>query len=416
MIPTTPDPLRPQPTGDLEKQPVSGASPKPTGRVKPGMDELPMDVLRIFLNLDIDAASKLPATFVNRKFKAAMAADPKAQAAFKKQVISDLNQGNSKLFEWAVMNLRGFSVNSNRADSSGYERVRDSSYTNMLYQLVEHEKLNVIQNLKLSKNNADPNALYNAAAQFGKVKILDWLHAQGYKPDAPDWEKNPFNVLVRNAEEANKPEVLQWLLDKGEVTEVAGNYSMGKSDLVKWLVSNYPKLHYVLITDLVRKNDLETLKTIPPEKLKEHVSLIGKTAAGTGNIPILEWAKTVGLKPDSSLCRSAVDGGQLEAFKWVRAFGSEFEKDLGYWAAQRSDIKMLQSLEDQGFVYNKKDDAILQAIIMSDHEGKLDALQWATEKGFTWPGNARFLAANVSKNMDEESFQWVLANAPEDIH
>lgn len=401
-----PNNLNPDPISDS----VLGAAPQ---KVKPvdqtDIDNLPPDVLRLIFGL-VGDSNKLSQAFVNKKFNAIVkeaVKDPKVKEAFKDRVMSELNKGKRDLFEWAILNI-GFTVKYTH-------ELRSGVWTDALYNFVENNKLDVIKKLNLTNpNNEDINSLYQAAAKFGRVEILNWLHAQGYQPNASSHETNPFNELVSTAEVYGKPEVLQWLLDKGNVTVDAGGKSEGKPELIKWIIKNYPVLNYYFISGLVSSNEIEILKSIPLEKITPAILVgIGNAAARSGNIPILEWAKTLGLEPNPSLCRRAVDGGQLEALKWVTTFGSEFPKDLLWHAAQTCDVTILRWLDENGCVYEKTSD-IVANIITSDKDGKFEALKWAVEKGFPWPMNARYLAGYVSTAMDQTTYDWILANTPEE--
>lgn len=174
-----------------------------------GMNDLPTEILQFIFGLLND--SKVTVLFINKRFYAiadqTIVKNLRIRKAFEARVASNLNAKKPALFEWAALNL-GYTIKHKH-------RLNWGVWQKTLYEFVENERLDIIKKLNLAKaNNIDIDRLYYAAAQFGKIEILDWLHAEGYKPTHYR-ETNPFNELVMTAKIFGKPEVLQWLLNKG---------------------------------------------------------------------------------------------------------------------------------------------------------------------------------------------------------
>lgn len=253
----------------------------------------------------------------------------------------------------------------------------------------------------LKKNSQVESALvWQAAARFGYLNVLRWIHADGYS--------NFTAITIIMAARSGSSDVVKWLRENGCPWNVATTESAacsGNVELLEWLVTNgcpidYDRCAYFASEtgslEILQWLDRNGYKITPPlpainashghlevlQWMKEVVcewdeQQICAAAARGGQWEVIKWAMEGGCMPDEKCCEQAVNGGHFELLQWLRNNGCPWDKRTSRAAAQKS-FEIFRWVVEGGC---EVDEGICSVALSS---GREENALWARSRGMKW--------------------------------
>jgi hypothetical protein len=177
-------------------------------------------------------------------------------------------------------------------------------------------RLQLLKRLRQSREPW-PKDLPEIAAKFGHVPVLEWLSVGRLLP--PD--------LYKHAILGGQLPVLQWLYARNR-----------QSFPAYWLAF----------------------------------------AAGSGHLPILEWALSMGMPLNEDACCSAAQHGRLNVLEWLRERDVPWNAGTCAAAANHGHLELLKWLRARGCPWSAS------TCELAARRGHLAVLQWARDNGCPW--------------------------------
>jgi len=244
-----------------------------------------------------------------------------------------------------------------------------------------------------------------AAAKYGHLELLGWLHARGLFCGADlcciaanagyteilRWARNHGHTLdglaACAASAGGHLETLQWLTDQGVAygaMEVAVDAAKnGHLHILRWLARNGTVQQFGTgvsahacagghwdIVRWLRENG-------HPCSERMYFS-IGQH----GNLEMLQWARAHGLGWSETACEGAASGGHLEALQWARSNGCPWSERTCALAASGGHLDVLKWARSNGCPWGER------TCTLAASEGHLDALKWAILNECPWDAGA----------------------------
>lgn len=79
------------------------------------------------------------------------------------------------------------------------------------------------------------------------------------------------------------------------------------------------------------------------------------TAAGNGDLAMLEWAREHGYGWDENTCSEAAASGNLDVLQWMRENSCPWDEMTCYWAARCGRLHLLQWAREKGCPWNESE-------------------------------------------------------------
>lgn len=184
---------------------------------------------------------------------------------------------------------------------------------------------------------------YAVAAFHGQLAALKWLRAR----DCPgDW-----GVTVAAAEGGHL-EIFKWCCD---------HFGWGDP----WSVEAAINGGHVGMLDHLHKDGWDAFGE----------SDWCATAAGAGRLDALRWLRAHGCEWDARTCKAAAYGGHLELLRWAREHGCPWDAEACRSAAISGNLDRLKYLRRHGFPWDAR--TCLGAVRVCN----LEMLQWCVDQG-----------------------------------
>jgi hypothetical protein len=188
--------------------------------------------------------------------------------------------------------------------------------------------------------------IFEVAAGTGDVKVMEWLHNNGFAWD----DRAPYEAINRGHREA-----FEWLK-----------------------TMECPVDNHMIASVFTAKGDLEALKTMEDYLSSELVF----HAVGNGHIDVIEWLKeTKGYSVDIfGIMSTAALSGSVEMLQWLKDQGVRFSTSDDYLFTQaiaKSNIEMMEWLKREGFKWNA-----LETSREMGRVGNVDVLKWVKDNEF----------------------------------
>ena len=127
------------------------------------------------------------------------------------------------------------------------------------------------------------------------------------------------------------------------------------------------------------------------------------SAAHTGRLAILKWARANGCDWDTYACKCAALHGHLEVLQWARANGCPWNEDTCLWAARGGHLKVVKWVLSNSYGWGE------EICNWAAAGGHVKVLRWARAKGYEWD-EACFWAGS---NGHLDVLKWAIANGCE---
>lgn len=244
-------------------------------------------------------------------------------------------------------------------------------------------------------------AVWQTAASFGYLNVLQWLHADGYynfttitismaacsgSLELVKWlrEKQcPWNVTTtESAACGGNVELLEWLVMNGcpiDYDRCAYSASeTGSLGILQWLNTNGYKITPPLPAINASHGHLEVLQWMKEEVVcKWDEQQICSAAARGGQWEVIKWAMENGCTPNEKSCEQAVYGEHFEVLQWLRNNGCPWDKHTSRAAAQKS-FEIFKWVVEAGC---EVDEGICSVALSS---GREENALWARSRGMKW--------------------------------
>ena len=228
--------------------------------------------------------------------------------------------------------------------------------------------------------------LADAAATFGHLELLQWLHKeQGYTMDGTVLEK----AVESEADCLGAWELVQWLRAEGcywgerTCTLAAEN---GRLGLLQYLRAHGCPWNFHTCIAAAENGHLETLRWARENGCDWNAMTCWHAAKG-GELEILQWLRAEGCPWDVGTSRVAAGHGRLEMLRWARENGCPWDAHTCKFAAAGGHLEVLQWLRANGCPWDWH--TCYEAV----HRGHVEVLRWARENGGEWFADIRDRAA-----------------------
>lgn len=201
------------------------------------------------------------------------------------------------------------------------------------------------------------------AARGGHFEVLKWARANGC-----NWHID----TTLNAATAGHLEILQWAYKERCIIEESVHYmAAGANQLavVKWLQEKEPT--WIDLTDAAINGHLEMIQWVLKDRDEVFEQNICLNAVRGGQLHILKWAQTLGMKLTKELTRAAAYEGRLETLQWLRSVECPWDSDICRLAICKGNLPMLQWAVSAGCPMIKNPNLIFLAV-----EGCFDVIDW----------------------------------------
>ena len=183
-----------------------------------------------------------------------------------------------------------------------------------------------------------PSTIAEAAARYGHLELVQWLHGEG----GFTIDETPRNVPNVRAVPCRIDERMRFV-----IAEAARS---GNLELVRWLRGKGCKWDDKACA----------------------------LAAERGHIEVLQWLRANDCPWDWSTCNAAAGHGQLDTLCWARVNGCDWNAGTCGCAARRGHLEVLQWLRTNGCPWDKW--TCHNAVAY----GHVEVLRWARENGCPW--------------------------------
>lgn len=250
---------------------------------------------------------------------------------------------------------------------------------------------------------------YRRAVVFGRLDVVEWLHARGYRPHS---RSGVYAVAASQGDHR----VLEWMWAKGvkggwdsDVCRAAA--ANGQLRALKWLRSRCPPCPWAEDTceAAASRGDLEALEWVraqdPPCPWDAGAC---EAAARRSDRRALEWlrAQDPPCPWSAQACSGAASSGRLETLKWLRAQSPPcpLNEDAGFAAARRGDWETLEWLRAQNLPCPWGEELVRLAAAA----GRLELVRWlrAQRPPCPWDETATAAAAEYGQL---EALHWLVA-------
>ena len=245
------------------------------------------------------------------------------------------------------------------------------------------------------------------AARSGDIEILEWATSGAEsKVLSIPYIRTPCSLTLRTSIQAAKSgnlKVLQWLQSKGAPLHLSVLYAAAKSgsrELVEWIMEHGYISDSRACMRAAEAGHFELAKFLYVEPAKMPLA---KEAAVKGNIEILEWLYEEGPFLDiQAIGIKAIQSGQLDVLKWLRAKGWTL---FGYETKEAADsgrIDVMQWVLENG---GKLEEQTMTIAALKGHFG---LVQWLRANGCPWDETTTTETAYHGKF---EMFKWLFENS-----
>lgn len=167
------------------------------------------------------------------------------------------------------------------------------------------------------------NTLCKAAAKGGHVSLLDWLTKKGCKL---------CNSCVHNAALRGHFEAVKWLSDNGAPLDNASVFwaaaQYGDVKLLEFLYARGCPWNAVACMEAAKAGKLKALMWLRERRCPWDQRRLCTNAAAKGHLEVVQWAYANGCECNELTCQLAATGGHLEVLQWLRSEGIPWTREV----------------------------------------------------------------------------------------
>jgi hypothetical protein len=126
-----------------------------------------------------------------------------------------------------------------------------------------------------------------------------------------------------------------------------------------------------------------------------------ESAAKHGNLPVLQYLRSVNCSWNAGTCARAAKAGHLHILQWCRENGCHWNERTCEHAAEAGHLHILQWCRENGCLWNA------QTCAYAALRGHLHVLQWCQENGCPWDEQT---CANAALGGHLHILQWCIEN------
>lgn len=186
-----------------------------------------------------------------------------------------------------------------------------------------------------------------------KINIVRWLLDNNYRCNS----KVFYNHLKHG--EYIDIDMLKYIIDNGIVEKetiiplVARTYSIRNLDLLKYLLDNGLQWDRNIYTILIEHEALDCIKWLLDNKYPYYGDLCLIAMEHHNNLDMVKFLYENSVPIDIDLCLYAVIENNLPMLQWARSIGCPWYSNIGSIAVRIGNVKMVEWMVDNGYPYSR---------------------------------------------------------------
>ncbi|CAM9453495.1 unnamed protein product [Ectocarpus sp. 6 AP-2014] len=237
------------------------------------------------------------------------------------------------------------------------------------------------------------------AAGCGHLDALIWATRTGDR----SWDVSASSAAAKGGH----LHILRWAKSNRQpwqgVTVCSSAAAGGQLHVLRWLRENGCHWNHSTCTEAARGGHLATIQWARQQGCPWSVRTCA--AAATGGPPILRWLREHGCPWDANTCFALAEVGDLATLRWAKENGCPWVQSRVLSAAARGgNVEVLQYVFDSQGHNQALEGRSTDLCGMAAGGGHIDALKWARGKGYQW--NERTCMA-AARGGHLEVLQWL---------
>lgn len=239
------------------------------------------------------------------------------------------------------------------------------------------------------------------ATKVGDIRVLEWLGVP------KDKDMHGLYFCAKAAARHGSTHVLHWMLETGVdmryptqgAFEAAADG--GHVDTMAWVIENCPRVRCFgqAALSAAKNGHLPALEYLRSQGYEFQNSSALQHAVIGGKLDAVKWLRQLGCQWNPVMFQCAVRTLDLDALKWMMADGCPVGHDT-FASVKGWNIEVMEWLLAEGFPVCARDCAVVA------YEGRLDVLEWMRSNGFPLDESVMLRALRAGP----ETVQWLFDN------